>query len=390
MVSVMGRLVQLACIALAVGLMTATSAAHAQKSGGGPDNANNGGGKDWVKICEQGDGDNDTCVDQKELSTEDNSASPERVCGYYGFDPLVRYNFGGEFELGEGEVTFTPTTPSKTSGSWASGSDNPVSVFAIKQATAIAYWLYTSPPSGVILGNYDSPFGDASNITLCKAKGECDSTPVLENEVVDLQNRQVSNTMFDEEGITEFTFTELTNFTVLEDEFVLPDAQGENFSDKFTKDGDVDQADVKWTLIPGKTAPTRISFTLQAGPDGSATYFVNIVNSCGGDATIDPVYGFTPAGGSAFSFDGPYPNPTRGQAAISFTLPDAAPAKVTIYDVIGRKVATVLKNDLLQPGPHTINWSGQDDNGQRLSSGVYLVRLEAGGRIQTKKITIVN
>ncbi len=78
-----------------------------------------------------------------------------------------------------------------------------------------------------------------------------------------------------------------------------------------------------------------------------------------------------------------YPNPTRRQATIEYTLPEAGDVTLQVYDVLGRQVAT-LAEGRKQAGRHTARL----ETG-RLPSGVYFGRLEAGGETRTQKITVV-
>ncbi len=78
-----------------------------------------------------------------------------------------------------------------------------------------------------------------------------------------------------------------------------------------------------------------------------------------------------------------YPNPTRGQATIEYTLPEAQEVTLEVYDVLGRRVAT-LENGRRQAGRHTLRLDGGS-----LPSGVYFGRLQAGDETRTQKITVV-
>ena len=78
-----------------------------------------------------------------------------------------------------------------------------------------------------------------------------------------------------------------------------------------------------------------------------------------------------------------YPNPTRGQATIEYTLPEAQEVTLEVYDVLGRRVAT-LENGRRQAGRHTLRLDGGS-----LPSGVYFGRLKAGEQTRSQKITVV-
>ncbi len=78
-----------------------------------------------------------------------------------------------------------------------------------------------------------------------------------------------------------------------------------------------------------------------------------------------------------------YPNPVQKQATVEYTLPERADVRVALYDVLGRRVAT-LEEGSKQAGRHRIQLERTG-----LSSGVYFGRLEAGGQTRTQKITVV-
>jgi hypothetical protein len=83
-----------------------------------------------------------------------------------------------------------------------------------------------------------------------------------------------------------------------------------------------------------------------------------------------------------------YPNPFTGHTWVSFNLNEAAEVKLRLFDVAGRRVATLLEESL-PPGPHSLNWNGRDEGGRRLASGTYLLRLDAPGASRTGKLVVV-
>jgi hypothetical protein len=86
---------------------------------------------------------------------------------------------------------------------------------------------------------------------------------------------------------------------------------------------------------------------------------------------------------TGFSLGQNYPNPFNPVTNISFSLPKTSAVKLEIYNMMGQKVATLVE-DLLDAGQHIATWDGS-----RMASGVYLYRLEAGGFIETKKMTLL-
>ena len=89
-----------------------------------------------------------------------------------------------------------------------------------------------------------------------------------------------------------------------------------------------------------------------------------------------------------FTLQQNYPNPFNPQTQISFILPERTRIKLQIFNLKGQKVATILKG--LQPaGQYTATWSGRDEAGNNVASGIYLYRLQAGGLVQTRKMTLL-
>jgi hypothetical protein len=73
------------------------------------------------------------------------------------------------------------------------------------------------------------------------------------------------------------------------------------------------------------------------------------------------------------------PNPFRGTTEIRYDLPAAGAVSLTVYDLSGRKVATLVDVEPQGPGRHCARWNGCDDEGRRVASGVYFYRVDAGG-----------
>ncbi len=83
-----------------------------------------------------------------------------------------------------------------------------------------------------------------------------------------------------------------------------------------------------------------------------------------------------------------YPNPFNPSTKIEFELKAAGPVKLLIYDLTGRRVA-VLADGRREAGRHTVTWEGRDASGRAVSGGLYLLRIEAGGFRQTKKLLLM-
>ena len=83
-----------------------------------------------------------------------------------------------------------------------------------------------------------------------------------------------------------------------------------------------------------------------------------------------------------------YPNPFNPTTQIAVDLPEAANTDITVWNIMGQKVATLYSGDL-NAGHHTLNFDGRDSNGKQLTSGMYLYRISAGKYNATKKMTLM-
>ncbi len=83
------------------------------------------------------------------------------------------------------------------------------------------------------------------------------------------------------------------------------------------------------------------------------------------------------------------PNPFRPRTAIRFDLEQDCPVTVQVYDYRGRLVRTLKSGAPMSAGSHTLDWNGTDDNGRRLSAGVYFYRVGAEGRSTSRKMVLL-
>lgn len=79
-----------------------------------------------------------------------------------------------------------------------------------------------------------------------------------------------------------------------------------------------------------------------------------------------------------------FPNPFREETRIRFSLPQAGPVDLSVYDSTGRRVRRLVSRSM-GIGYHTVEWDGIDEGGRPVRVGAYFLRLSAGGRTQTQK-----
>lgn len=94
------------------------------------------------------------------------------------------------------------------------------------------------------------------------------------------------------------------------------------------------------------------------------------------------------ATGRVLALSGVEPNPVRASARIRWTLPRAESVRVTLVDLAGRHVRTIV--DGVQPaGINDARWDARDDAGRAVSGGIYFVRLEAEGRVLHARAAVI-
>ncbi len=80
-----------------------------------------------------------------------------------------------------------------------------------------------------------------------------------------------------------------------------------------------------------------------------------------------------------------YPNPFRQSTTIDYTVEQAAPVTLDVYDLLGRRIRTLVEAAQQGPGPHRAVWDGRDDGGTPVSSGTYFYRLRVGDAVTSKQ-----
>ncbi len=93
-------------------------------------------------------------------------------------------------------------------------------------------------------------------------------------------------------------------------------------------------------------------------------------------------------GPTRFELMGNFPNPFAHATTIKFAIPKETRAKLSIFDITGRKVKTLI-NGNLKRGYYTVVWNGRNENGKKVKSGVYFYVLQAGRFRKSKKMIMV-
>ncbi|MCF7919037.1 MAG: T9SS type A sorting domain-containing protein [Candidatus Cloacimonetes bacterium] len=86
--------------------------------------------------------------------------------------------------------------------------------------------------------------------------------------------------------------------------------------------------------------------------------------------------------------NGNYPNPFNPETSISFSLPVTSFVELTIYNIKGQKVKSIANSEF-NKGKHSITWTGVDESGNQVGTGVYFYRFEVDGKTQAMKKCIL-
>jgi hypothetical protein len=137
------------------------------------------------------------------------------------------------------------------------------------------------------------------------------------------------------------------------------------------------------TLVPIQPARRRAAVNTQNSPGTTAdvvsTQYVLRITP-GGATSVDGPASSLP---SEVSLAQNWPNPFNPATQIAFALPASGQVRLDVYDLLGRRVA-VLVDAVMPAGTHAVNFDAS-----RLSSGVYLYRLQAGSVTITRRMTLV-
>jgi hypothetical protein len=85
---------------------------------------------------------------------------------------------------------------------------------------------------------------------------------------------------------------------------------------------------------------------------------------------------------------GGYPNPFTETATIEYVLSEKRDVTLEVYNVLGQRVRTLVSEEQ-DSGLHRVQWNGENQYGERVGSGVYFYRIEAGSFTETRKLVLV-
>ncbi len=158
----------------------------------------------------------------------------------------------------------------------------------------------------------------------------------------------------------------------------------------WTYSGDV-PASVR--VLRGESDPVAVSGSLDGAtrrwldrgvePGESYVYWLEATDSEGYVTRFGPTEAVVvPEEAHRLALDEPWPNPAANSVSIAFELPEPQSVSLAVYDLAGRRVATLSEGEL-PAGRHTVSWNCAGE-----SSGVYLLRLETAGAALSRRVVI--
>jgi hypothetical protein len=149
------------------------------------------------------------------------------------------------------------------------------------------------------------------------------------------------------------------------------------------------EAPLEWTLytyqVPTSFNTRFVRFGIKCESNNAFALLVDDVkikgyNGVGNDEEFVPI--------TKTALLGNYPNPFNAETSISYNIKNDTPVNIEIYNLKGQKVKTLV-NSLVKAGNHKITWKGTDDNGRKVTSGIYVYRMYAGSHASSQKMILM-
>jgi hypothetical protein len=143
-----------------------------------------------------------------------------------------------------------------------------------------------------------------------------------------------------------------------------------------TSQGSGSVVKISWSVSASGTGTKQL---VLAGQDGKILGVLNGQGSVSVDlATTRPVIKVTEGVSvpKEFALSRNYPNPFNPITHFTVEIPKAATVEVAVFDVLGRKIATLM-NGAQEAGYHLMEWNGKDSQGMTVPSGMYFIRMSA-------------
>jgi len=150
-----------------------------------------------------------------------------------------------------------------------------------------------------------------------------------------------------------------------------------------------DYQEIAWLKAEGGTSAHDYSYQdQQVTPGVSYKYLLIQVDNDGSKITYGPISSVAPGLPKVYALSVPTPNPFSTQVQIRYQLPEKAKVSLKVYNLNGQLVRTLV-NETQRPNYYQVNWDGRNEQGNRMSSGVYFYKLNCGDFTSTKKVTLL-
>ncbi len=113
-----------------------------------------------------------------------------------------------------------------------------------------------------------------------------------------------------------------------------------------------------------------------------------LIGALGGSCGASPVPGDDDTVPTAFRVDQAFPNPFNPSTTIRFALAEGGQTVVSIFDIKGRRVRTLV-NDVLPAQVHQVTWTGRDDDERQVAAGVYFYMVTSGNHRAVGRMALV-
>ena len=156
------------------------------------------------------------------------------------------------------------------------------------------------------------------------------------------------------------------------------------------RDGNWGQASIPVEDIRGELIDLRMlsyEFVILEVNGAPCEFGLDDIYWDGGETTsiIEDEFGENP---TEFNLKNSFPNPFNPVTTLRYDLPEDSPVNITIYDLVGRVVKTLI-NDQQTAGYKSIQWNATNDADSPVSAGIYLYMIHAGNFRQTKKMVLL-
>jgi hypothetical protein len=240
-----------------------------------------------------------------------------------------------------------------------------------------------TPPSEVIYVDLDIRPGSCPNPLNTRGYGVL-SVAILGTDVFDVNDVDPGTVML--EGVSPLKWSWKDVGTPMDpgsEPCECNEYGSDGFTDmtlKFETQEIVDALDSQAPLVDGETRVLTITGMTYGGVPLEGTDCVIIIRKGQPRSPSGQIAGYT--------LGKNYPNPFNPDTDISFTLPERTYVTLTIYNVVGKKVRTLVSGEM-DGGTHFVRWNGTDENGSRVASGIYFYRLKTQVFDQTMKMVLM-